>query len=106
MTTHQVSTVFKGGMAFDAELSGHHVAMDTTTEDGGQNSGASPKRLMLASLSGCTGIDIVSILNKMKVDFSHFSIDVHAALSKDHPKIYDHGRSSIRSGWRKKTNRR
>ena len=63
--------------------------MDTGAEDGGDDSGPSPKRLMLASLAGCTGIDIVSILNKMKVSFSNFSISVHAALSADHPKIYN-----------------
>ena len=44
---------------------------------------------MLASLAGCTGIDIVSILNNMKVEFTDFSIGVHAALSTQHPKIYN-----------------
>ena len=89
MTTHAVTTVFNNKMAFTADINGHKLLMDTTTEDGGENSGPSPKRLMLSSLAGCTGIDIVSILNKMKVEFSHFSIDVHAALSADHPKIYN-----------------
>ena len=90
MTTHHVSTVFKAGRAFNSDISGHKITTDTSADDGGQDSGPSPKRLMLASLSGCTGIDIVSILDKMKVPFSKFSIDVHAALSKDHPKIYNH----------------
>ena len=90
MTTHSVSTSFIEGMAFTAGINGHEVVMDTTTDDGGKDSGPSPKRLMLASLSGCTGIDIVSILNKMKVGFSNFSIDIHAALSNEYPKIYNH----------------
>ena len=90
MTTHTVTTQFNKGMSFTAAINGHNVLMDTTADDGGTDSGPSPKRLMLASLSGCTGIDIVSILDKMKVPFSKFSIDVHAALSKDHPKIYNH----------------
>jgi len=89
MTTHSVSTVFNGGMAFTANINEHELRMDTTADDGGADSGPSPKRLMLASLAGCTGIDIVSILNKMKVDFSDFSIGVHAALSNEHPKIYN-----------------
>ena len=89
MTTHSVNTVFREGMAFTAEISGHQLNMDTSTEDGGTDSGPSPKRLMLASLAGCTGIDIVSILNKMKVEFSDFSIGVHAALSAEHPQIYN-----------------
>lgn len=89
MTTHNVTTVFNEGMAFTAEIYGHKILMDTTAVDGGQDSGPGPKQLMLASLAGCTGIDIASILNKMKVTFSDFSISVHAALSTDHPKIYN-----------------
>jgi len=89
MTTHLVNTVFNGKMAFTADINGHQILMDTTADDGGDDSGPSPKRLMLASLAGCTGIDIVSVLNKMKVEFSDFSISVHAALSADHPKIYN-----------------
>ena len=77
-------------MAFTSTINGHDVVMDTTADEGGEDTGPSPKRLMLASIAGCTGIDIVSILNKMKVDFSDFSIGVNAALSAEHPKIYNH----------------
>ena len=89
MITHSVTTVFNNHMAFTANINGHDVLMDTTADDGGEDSGPSPKRLMLASLAGCTGIDIVTILNKMKVEFSNFSIGVHAALSAEHPQIYN-----------------
>ncbi len=89
MITHAVSTVFNKNMAFTANVNGHNVIMDTTAADGGDDSGASPKRLMLASLAGCTGIDVVSLLNKMKVVFSDFSMDVEAELTEDHPKIYN-----------------
>lgn len=87
-TSHSVSTVFNQGMAFTAHINNHDVLMDTTAADGGLDSGPSPKRLMLAALAGCTGVDIVSILNKMKVPFSNFSIDINAALTEEHPKIY------------------
>lgn len=90
MIKHEVNTVFNEGMSFTASVNGHQVLMDTTPEEGGKDSGPSPKRLMLASLAGCTGIDIVSILNKMKASFSDFSISTQATLSVDHPKIYDH----------------
>ena len=89
MITHAVSTVFNKNMAFTAHVNGHNVLMDTSAVDGGDDSGASPKRLMLASLAGCTGIDVVSLLNKMKVVFSDFSMDVEAELTEDHPKIYN-----------------
>jgi putative redox protein len=90
MTTNSVSTVFNEKMSFTATINGHEVRMDTKSDDGGEDSGPGPKQMMLASLAGCTGIDIVSVLNKMKVTFSDFSIGVHAALSNEHPKIYDH----------------
>ena len=90
MTTHNVTTVFNKKMAFTADIDGHKIVMDTTADDDGEDKGPSPKRLMLASLAGCTGIDIVSILNKMKVAFSDFSISVHASLTNEHPKIYNY----------------
>jgi len=92
MTTHSVTTVFNKNMAFMANIGGHQVLMDTTSGDGGDDSGPSPKRLMLASLAGCTGMDIVSLLNKMKVSFSDFSMDVDATVTEEHPRIYDHAK--------------
>ena len=89
MTTHIVNISYKKGNAFTAEISGHKIVMDTHADEGGEDTGPSPKRLMLASLAGCTGIDIVSILTKQKVAFSKLSISVHAALSVTHPKIYN-----------------
>ncbi len=89
MVTHTISTVFNTPMAFIATINGHKILMDTTADDGGEDSGPSPKRLMLASLAGCTGIDIVSILNKMKVSFNDLTINIEAGLTDEHPKIYN-----------------
>ena len=89
MTTHSVTTVFNKKMSFTASISGHQVQMDTTPEHGGDDTGPSPKRLMLASLAGCTGIDVVSILGRMKITFSDLSIDVEAGVRKEYPMIYD-----------------
>lgn len=89
MTTHSVTTSFNQRMSFTADIDGHKITMDDPTDEISDNSGPSPKRMMLASLAGCTGIDIVSILNKMKVEFSNFTITVHAALTNEHPKTYN-----------------
>jgi putative redox protein len=89
MITHNVTTVFSGGMSFTSDVYGHKILMDTTADDGGADSGPSPKRMMLASLAGCTGMDVVMILDKMKVTFSDLSINVHASLTNNHPKYYD-----------------
>ena len=90
MTEHNISTKYLGDMAFDAEIEKHHVRMDAGIANGGKDTGSSPKRLMLAALAGCTGVDVVSILDKMKVTYSDLQIDVKATLTEDHPKIYDH----------------
>ncbi len=89
MTTHTVKTVFNDHMAFTANINGHDIRMDSTADDGGEDSGPSPKRLMLASLAGCTGMDIVPLLIKMKVPFSNFSISINADVSEEYPKIYN-----------------
>ncbi len=88
MDTHSISSIHNQGMSFTAHINGHKLTTDSNSE--GPGDGPSPKRLMLASLAGCTGIDVVSILTKMKVNFSHFSIDVQASLSENQPQIYNH----------------
>ncbi len=85
---HSVSVNFESGLAFNAQIDEYKVPMDSTDEFT-QHYGPSPKKLMLSSLAGCTGIDVVSILNKMKVAFSEFSIDINATLTDEHPKIYN-----------------
>ncbi len=76
--------------AFDVSVNGHHMTLDGSPEIGGENRGPTPKPLLLASLAGCTGIDVVSILKKMKVDLEGLSISVTAHMTEEHPKIYDH----------------
>ena len=50
---------------------------------------ASPKALMLSSLAVCSGIDIVSILEKMKVELNDFKINTIGSLTQEHPKYYN-----------------
>jgi len=88
METHKITTKHLQNLAFEASIDKFKIKMDSM--DNPTDEGApSPKKLMLASLAGCTGIDVVSILNKMKVSFSSFSIDVEAGLTTEHPKVYD-----------------
>ncbi len=78
----------KGNLAFEYDLNGHKIITDTTEENGGDNLGPSPKRLLLVGLIGCTGIDIGSILKKMKVEYDDLSIEVETHQTDDHPKVY------------------
>ncbi|MFZ4413391.1 MAG: OsmC family protein [Bacteroidales bacterium] len=88
--THIVNTSWAGNMKFEANVSGHALMMDATEEVGGENAGPRPKELMLASLAGCTGMDVVAILKKMKVEFDTFDIKIEADLTTEHPKHYTH----------------
>ena len=87
-TIHKSNTRFVGQMEFDTEVNGHHITLDTSEASGGENKGPSPKPLILSSLAGCTGMDVVSLLNKMQVSYSNFNIAVEADLGDEHPRIY------------------
>ncbi len=85
---HEINCGWAGDMAFEADIMGHRVRMDAGGADGGQDSGARPKPLILASLAGCTGIDVVSILRKMRQPLSWFNMRVEGELSEDQPTRY------------------
>ena len=78
----------KGKMAFEVSLDGHKFMIDASEEAGGENRGPKPKSLMLASLAGCTGMDIASILRKMRVPFEDLKIEVEGELTEEHPKHF------------------
>lgn len=89
MANTSINAVFKGGMNFTTDIKGHQIEIDTDELHGGNNLGTRPKALMLASLAGCTGLDVVGILNKMRVNFSNLSIKVDAHLTEGEAAIYD-----------------
>mgnify|MGYP001185103710 CR=1 FL=1 len=81
---------WKGEMTFLATTStGHQIVLDASSDSGGRSLGPSPKELLLVSLSGCTGMDVVSILRKMKVEGYTFRMEVIPHSTEQHPKIYD-----------------
>jgi putative redox protein len=88
MASNSIVSAHTGGMAFSTSINGHAVDIDLTKEHGGDDSAPGPKILMLVSLAGCTGVDVVSILDKMKISFSDFTIKVDAELTDEHPRIY------------------
>ena len=85
---HIVKTQWKGELTFQAEIGNHKLIMDAPEPAGGKDLGPSPKKLQLAALSGCTGMDIVSILKKMRVTFKALDIEVQGDLTDEHPKQY------------------
>jgi putative redox protein len=89
MGVNTITSVHKGGMNFTTLVHGHSVTIDLNKKGGGNDDGPGPKILMLVALAGCTGVDVVSLLKKMKVNFSDFAIDVEGNLTEIHPKTYD-----------------
>lgn len=81
-------TTYLDGMAFETEISGHKLIMDAHDEVGGEDRGPRPKPLIMAALSGCTGMDVVSILKKMQVTYDTFEILIESEMTEEHPKTY------------------
>lgn len=75
-------------MSFKTEVNGHEILIDADEKVGGQNLGPRPKPLLLVALGGCTGMDVVSMLKKMRVNFSDFNISIEGEMTDEHPKYY------------------
>lgn len=88
MGSTKLNAKLKGNMAFEMKLNGHTIITDASEEIGGNDLGPRPKALLLAGLIGCTGIDIMSILNKMKVELDDVNVEVEAESTEEHPKVY------------------
>jgi putative redox protein len=83
-----VNVTWDDKMAFVASVGGHELIIDADPEFGGEHRGPKPKPLLLVSLGGCTGMDVVSILHKMKVRFDRLNIEVEGTLTEEHPKRF------------------
>jgi len=75
------------GLDFAATTgSGGVVTMNTTPEHGVR--GPSPMETLLAALGGCTGIDVVSILQKMHAPLEGLEIRVAGERAETHPRVF------------------
>lgn len=84
-----IKTVWQGKMAFaSSNEEGLTVPIDVKKDAGGEGRGQSPKQLVLSGLAGCTGMDVISILEKMRAMPESFRIEVEAEQTEEHPKIF------------------
>ena len=67
---------------------GHSIVMDTSAKSGGNQSAPTPMEMVLIGLGGCTGMDVISILRKMKQDVKGFRIEIEKKNADEHPKVY------------------
>lgn len=89
MTNH-ITTTWLGNMKFEStNPSGHNLFIDAGPDNGGEGEGYRPKALMLSALAGCSGLDVASLIKKMKLKVDDFKIEIDAHLTEEHPKFYD-----------------
>lgn len=86
---HTIISEWKGGLEFQADVDGHKVITDAPVESNGLDHGPSPKKLQLVALAGCTGMDVVTILQKMRVNVASCNITVEGEMREEHPKYYE-----------------
>jgi len=85
----QVRVKYLRGMHFQGEGSARVVTnMDAAVTAGGGGMGTSPMELVLMAIAGCSGMDVVSILGKMRVGFERFEIEVQGERASEHPRIF------------------
>ena len=84
----EVSIKWQGEMSFESEIDGHKITLDASPEVGGKDKGPRPKPFVLLALAGCTGMDVVSMLKKMRVEYEGLEIKVEGELAEDHPKTF------------------
>lgn len=85
---HVIEMSWTDKVAFETDMDGHKLIIDATHESGGSDLGPRPKKLMLTALAGCTGVDVIMILKKMKVEPEAFNVIVEADVTDEHPKHY------------------
>lgn len=85
---HTVVSEWQSGLHFVVDSPGGNAIIDGDKSIGGKDLGKRPKPLMLVSLAGCTGMDVASLLKKMKVEVEDFRIEVIGELTEEHPKVY------------------
>ncbi|MDP4275751.1 MAG: OsmC family protein [Bacteroidota bacterium] len=85
---NEINVEWQGNMNFVSNIDGFQINLDAKHEAGGNNQGCTPKPLMLTALGGCTGMDVISILKKMKIIPAYFNVKVNGLLSEEFPKHY------------------
>jgi putative redox protein len=87
--SHKVTTVWKENMIFESDNpNGYTFNLGQSENSNDPYKPLGPKAVMLSSLAACSGLDVVSIAEKMKTKFADFKIEVQAKLTNEHPKTY------------------
>lgn len=77
-------TTWKSDLVFESRQD----EIGSVLMDGNRETAMSPKALLLSGLAGCSGIDVVEILKKMRVEFSDLEITCEAEQTEESPKVF------------------
>lgn len=89
----QVALDWKNGLSFKGTAlsgSGRTLDVGAEAEIGGADDGLRPMELIALGLAGCTGMDVISILQKKRQDVKSFQVKIETQRSEDHPKVWTH----------------
>lgn len=86
----EAKAVWKGRMSFDgfASDNGFTLPLGSSVASGGDGDGFSPMETIAIGLAGCTGMDVISILEKKRQEVTAFEVRVQAERSTEHPKVF------------------
>ena len=85
----EAKVTWNSGLSFNGIAeSGFPIPMDVSVEKGGTGQGTSPMELVLVGLGGCTGMDVISILQKKRQEVTRFEILLHGERASEHPKVF------------------
>jgi putative redox protein len=85
----EVQASLQGPMQFNvSSATGHTITLDVPASEGGEDSAPTPMELLLMSLAGCTGMDVISILRKQRQEVTKYEVKVHGTRADTHPRVY------------------
>ncbi|MBI2793027.1 MAG: OsmC family protein [Ignavibacteria bacterium] len=87
---NSIHITWKHNLEFEAHQQGRTIELISSVNHDSSGKAVSPKQLLLTALAGCTGMDIASLLPKMRVPFTSITIRVNGTLSEEHPRVYTH----------------
>lgn len=86
--SHKITTTWIENMQFESTNPGGSLAIDAGPENGGDGKGYRPKALMLSALAGCSGLDVSSLIKKMRLAVREFKIETEGFLTDADPALY------------------
>jgi len=85
----EIQAKFAGKRTFLAKgESNHWVTFDTRESSGGSGAASSPMEMVLMAMASCSGLDVVSILEKRRVTLQNFEMTVQGERAESHPRVY------------------